>query len=149
MMIKAAAQSKGMSRGTGRVGGTLGWNLGSQEPNEDSNGAPWSAGLTVGEGAAFTAGSSRRAARGQTCVAGEGHGMAWWHLQGCVLLAGDKLKIPGGGSRLSLGISKEWGPAGDTSSLSCCLVPGTKGAQALSQKVKRVAFPAELLRSRL
>lgn len=53
-MVKAAAQSKGMGRGTGRVGVTLGWNLGSQEPNEECNGAPWSAGLTVGEGGALS-----------------------------------------------------------------------------------------------
>lgn len=52
----------------------------------------------------------------------------------CVLLGGDKLKLPGGDTQLSLGISKEWGPAGNTSSLCCCLVPGTEGAQALSQK---------------
>lgn len=58
-------------------------------------------------------------------------------------------KLPGGESGPSLGISKEWGPAGNTSSLCCCLVPGTKGAQALSQKGRRVAFPAELLQSRL
>lgn len=65
----------------------------------------------------------------------------------CVLLAGDKLKHPGGESVLSLGISKEWGPAGSTSSLCCSLPPGTKGAQAPSQKGRR-AFAAEVPRSR-
>lgn len=61
-MVKAAAQSKGMS--TRRVGGTLGWNLGSQEPNEECDGAPRSAGLTVGGGAAL---SLQAAAEGHVC----------------------------------------------------------------------------------
>lgn len=61
-MVKASAKSKGTSRGTARVGFTLGWNLGSQEPNEERKGAPWSAGLAGGEGAAL---SLQAAAEGQ------------------------------------------------------------------------------------
>jgi len=64
-MIEAPAKAKEMSRGTGRVCFTLGLNLGSPEPNEQRGRAPWSAVLTK-----TIAGSSKKAARGRTRVAG-------------------------------------------------------------------------------
>lgn len=67
-MVKAVVQSKGMSRGTGSVGGTLGWNLGSQEPNEECNGAPQSACLTIGEGAALSLQAAAEGQHGAKCV---------------------------------------------------------------------------------
>lgn len=58
-MVKAPANAKEMSRGTGRVCFTLGLNLRSQETNEEHVRAPWSAVLTK-----TVAGSSKKAARG-------------------------------------------------------------------------------------
>lgn len=64
-MIKAPAKAKEMIRDTGRICFTLGLTLGSQEPNEQHVRAPWSAVLTK-----TIAGSSKKAACGQTCVVG-------------------------------------------------------------------------------